>query len=135
MKFKDIDEKVVQFSNELSFLNYQVKHLPDRVEWQEAKDKVERMERKNLETMGLFVTITTFLVGVLTIFIGNNNVSIFTKLEYTSVLGIVLMLFVCLGYFVVSDKIKQWKSLFFGAFALLLLIAIIIAYCKTFFGA
>ena len=135
LKFKDIDEKVVQFNNELSFLNYQVKHLPDRVEWQEAKDKVERMERKNLETMGLFVTITTFLVGVLTIFIGNNDVSIFTKLEYTSVLGMVLMLFVCLGYFVVSDKIKQWKSLFFGVFALLLLIAISIAYCKALFGA
>lgn len=119
----------------MSFLNYQVKHLPDRVEWQEAKDKVDRLERKNLETMGLFVTITTFLVGLLAIFIGNNEkVSIFNKLEYTSVLGMILMLFVCLGYFVVTDRINRKRSWFFGVFAFLLVIAIIVAYCKSHFG-
>lgn len=135
LKFKEIDEKLIQFNNELSFLNYQVKHLPDRVEWQEAKDKVERLERKNLETMGLFVTITTFLVGLLAIFIGNNEkVSIFNKLEYTSVLGMILMLFVCLGYFVVTDRINRKRSWFFGVFAFLLVIAIIVAYCKSHFG-
>lgn len=135
LKFKEIDEKVIQFNNELSFLSYQVKHLPDRVEWQEAKDKVDRLERKNLETMGLFVTITTFLVGLLAIFIGNNEkVSIFNKLEYTSVLGMILMLFVCLGYFVVTDRINRKRSWFFGVFAFLLVIAIIVAYCKSHFG-
>lgn len=137
LKFKEIDEKVVQFNNEISFLNYQVKHLPDRVEWQEAKDKVERLERKNLETMGLFVTITTFLVGILSIFIGNNeSISIFNKLEYTSVLGVVLMLFVCIGYFAINEKIetKKFRPWFFGVFALLLASAIIIAFCKSHFG-
>lgn len=140
LKFKEIDEKVVQFNNEISFLNYQVKHLPDRIEWQEAKDKVEQLERKNLETMGLFVTITTFLVGMLSIFIGNNNkesVSIFNKLQYTSLLGIVLMLFVCIGYFAITDKIetKNFRPWFFGIIALLLAVAIIIAFCKSHSGA
>lgn len=135
LKFKEIDEKVIQFNNELSFLNYQVKHLPDRVEWQEAKARVERLERKNLETMSLFMTFTTFLVGMLAIFIGNKeDVSIFSKLEYTSVLGMVMMLFVCLGYFVVTDNIHKKRSWFFGFFAVVLIIAIIIAYCKSYFG-
>lgn len=135
LKFKEIDEKAVQFRNDIAFLNYQVEHMDDRVEWLEAKEKVERLERKNLETMGLFVTITTFLVGMLAIFIGNNNVSIFNKIQYTSVLGMVLMLFVCLGYFVVTDNIRGKRSWFFGIFAFLLVIAIIVAYCKSYFGA
>lgn len=134
LKFKEIDKKNIQFRNDIAFLNYQVEHMSDRIEWQEAKEKVEKLERKNLETMGLFVTITTFLVGMLAIFIGNNqSVSIFQKLQYTSVLGMVLMLFVCLGYFVVTDNIKKLRSWIFGVFALLLLGAIIIAYCSSIF--
>ena len=138
LKFKEIDDQAVQFRNDIVFLNYQVEHMDDRVEWLEAKEKVERLERKNLETMGLFVTITTFLVGMLAIFIGNNaKVSIFNKLEYTSVLGIVLMLFVCIGYFAITDKIetKKFRPWFFGIFALLLAVAIIIAFCKSHLGA
>lgn len=107
--------------------------MSERVEWQEAKDKVEKLERKNLETMGLFVTITTFLVGILSIFIGNNNVSIFTKIEYVSVLGLILLLFVCVGYFAISDKIKKSKPWIFGSMTVILLITIIIAYCKSIF--
>ncbi len=133
LKFVELDEKIVQFNNEISFMNYQVKHLSERVEWQEAKDKVEKLERKNLETMGLFVTITTFLVGILSIFIGNNNVSIFTKIEYVSVLGLILLLFVCVGYFAISDKIKKSKPWIFGSMTVILLITIIIAYCKSIF--
>lgn len=138
LKFKEIDDQAVHFRNDIAFLNYQVEHMDDRVEWLEAKEKVERLERKNLETMGLFVTITTFLVGMLAIFIGNNaKVSIFNKLEYTSVLGIVLMLFVCIGYFAITDKIetKKFRPWFFGIFALLLAVAIIIAFCKSHLGA
>lgn len=138
LNFKEIDEKAIQFRNDIAFLNYQVDHMNDRVEWQEAKEKVERLERKNLETMGLFVTITTFLVGILAIFIGNNDkVSIFNKLEYTSVLGLVLMLFVCIGYFAITDKIetKKFRPWFFGIFALLLAVAIIFAFCKSHLGA
>lgn len=137
LKFKEIDEKAVQFRNDIAFLNYQVEHMDDRIEWLEAKERVEKLERKNLETMGLFVTITTFLVGILSIFIGNKeSVSIFNKLEYTSVLGMVLMLFVCIGYFAITDKIetKKFHPWFFGIFALLLAAAIIIAFSKSHFG-
>lgn len=134
LKFKEIDKKAVQFRNDIAFLNYQVEHMDDRIEWQEAKERVEQLERKNLETMGLFVTITTFLVGMLSIFIGNKeSVSIFDKLQYTSLLGIVLMLFVCIGYFAITDKIetKKFRPWFFGIIALLLAVAIIIAFCKS----
>lgn len=48
----------------------------------DAKSKISNMERKNMEQMGLFITITTFLVGLLSIFIGNDaKVSIIEKMR------------------------------------------------------
>ena len=56
-----------------------------------------------------------FLVGLLSIFIGNDgNVSIFTKMEYVTALGLILLLFVCVGYFMVSDIKEKWKPFIFG---------------------
>lgn len=72
------------------------------------------MERKNMEQMGLFITITTFLVGLLSIFIGNDgSVSIIEKMHYVIALGCILTVFVCVGYFAVRDKYDTKKSCLF----------------------
>lgn len=71
----------------------------------EAKLKIDSMERKNMEQMGLFITITTFLVGLLSIFIGNSgSVPLVEKLQYVAVLGCILIIFVCIGCYVVQKK-------------------------------
>ena len=73
--------------------------------------------------MGVFITLTTFLVGLLSIFIGNNGgVSIFEKMEYVIALGLILIVFISLGYFVVSEKYSAIKAVIF---ALLLLLGIL----------
>ncbi len=110
LKFETIDEKQIQYNNEISFLSFQVEHMTDKIELQEAKDKVNNMERRNLEVMALFVTVTTFLVGVLSIFIGNKEGNtILDKIEYVIALGIILLLFICVGYFVLNDIFKKHK--------------------------
>lgn len=79
------------------------------------------MERKNMEQMGLFITITTFLVGLLSIFIGNNgSVTIMDKMQYVLALGCILIIFVCLGYFVVRDKHSKIENFIFGGIILFL---------------
>lgn len=58
------------------------KNLRNRKMILDAKSKISNMERKNMEQMGLFITITTFLVGLLSIFIGNDaKVSIIEKMR------------------------------------------------------
>ena len=77
----------------------------------DAQEKINNMERKNMEQRALFITLTTFLVGLLSIFIGNNGqVSIVEKIRYVIALGLILLVFVCVGYFVIQGKI-QMKSL------------------------
>lgn len=65
--------------------------------------------------MGLFATTTTFLVGLLSIFIGNNGkVSIFEKIEYVIALGFILLMFICIGYIATSEvKKNKGKTAFF----------------------
>lgn len=87
---------------------------------QEAQKKISNMERKNMEQMGLFITITTFLVGLLSIFIGNDaKVSIIEKMRYVVALGCILIVFVCLGYFAVKDKYDKTKCWLFGILMIL----------------
>ena len=68
-----------------------------------------------MEQMGLFITLTTFLVGLLSIFIGNNGqVSIVEKIRYVIALGLILLVFVCVGYFVIQGKKSNVKSVIIG---------------------
>lgn len=123
LRFSVLDECIAKYNSEIPFIEYQIKHFSDKKDLIASKTKIDNIERSLLEKMGLFVTVTTFLVGLLSIFIGNNgSVSIFTKMEYVICLGVILLLFVRLGYFVVGGSIKKWKPYIFGGLTVILLI-------------
>lgn len=123
LRFSVLDECISKYNSEIPFIEYQIKHFSEKKDLIAAKTKIDNIERSLLEKMGLFVTVTTFLVGLLSIFIGNNgSVSIFTKMEYVICLGVILLLFVCLGYFVVGGSIKKWKPYIFGGLTIILLV-------------
>lgn len=127
LRFKDLDEKVVAYAGKIAHLEYEAQNQRNRKVVLEAKSKIDNMERKNMEQMGLFITITTFLVGLLSIFIGNNgSVSITEKMMYVIALGCILIIFVCFGYFAVREKYNKGKCWLFGT--LMILSAISICY-------
>lgn len=129
LRFAHLDKQILDFSHEIAFLKYEINHHAERVELLNAKKKINTFEKKNLEYIGLTTSAMAFLVGLLSIFIGNDgNVSIFTKMEYVTALGLVLLLFVCVGYFMVSDIKEKWKPFIFG-----FLTAIAFAYIGYFF--
>lgn len=115
LRFEDLDEKVVAYAGKIALLEYEAQNQWNRKVVLEAKSKIDNMERKNMEQMGLFITITTFLVGLLSIFIGNDgSVSIIEKMYYVIALGFILIIFISLGYFAVRDKYDKCKSWLFG---------------------
>lgn len=114
LRFKDLDEDIISYASKIAFLENESKNQNNRKLILDAKSKIDNMERKNMEQMGLFITITTFLVGLLSIFIGNNgSVSITDKMHYVIALGCILTTFVCVGYFAVRDKYDMKKSCLF----------------------
>lgn len=118
---------MVAYAGKIAHLEYEAQNQRNRKVVLEAKSKIDNMERKNMEQMGLFITITTFLVGLLSIFIGNNgSVSITEKMMYVIALGCILIMFVCFGYFAVREKYDKGKCWLFGT--LMILSAISICY-------
>lgn len=114
LRFKDLDEDIISYASKIAFLENESKNQNNRKLILDAKSKIDNMERKNMEQMGLFITITTFLVGLLSIFIGNDgSVSIIEKMHYVIALGCILTVFVCVGYFAVRDKYDTKKSCLF----------------------
>lgn len=132
LRFKDLDEKVVAYASKIANLEHEAKNQRNRRTLLEAKSKIDNMERKNMEQMGLFITITTFLVGLLSIFIGNNgSVSITEKMKYVIALGCILIIFVCLGYFAVRDKYNKVKCWVFGIIMILSALSIACICCTS----
>ena len=85
-----------------------------------------------MEQMGLFVTLTTFLVGLLSVFIGNNgSVSIICKVEYVIAIGLILLIFVCFGYFAISEHSNKKRNYLFGVLAILYTIALVGICCTS----
>lgn len=129
LKFKEIEERVREIGNAVQWLGLQIGHQEEKEKIVEAheeisktKEKIEGMENANIRHMGYFITVTTFLIGLLSIFVGNQGgVSIYEKMEYVTALGIILLLFVGVGYFALTDHItnrkKYWTLFALGIFA------------------
>lgn len=122
LKFSEICKKRDKLKYEIMQLEYQIEKYDDILALKEAQIKIGNMERKNMEIMGLFASVTAFLVGLLAIFIGNNGgVSILEKMHYVIVLGSILLLFVCLEYWAIGCSEKNVKFWIMLSFAIVLI--------------
>lgn len=115
LKFRDIYQKRDEIELRISMLENELTRYDEILSIKDAQKKINNMERKNMEQMGLFITLTTFLVGLLSIFIGNDgHVSIVEKIRYVIALGLILLIFVCVGYFAIHGKNSNVKSVIIG---------------------
>ena len=90
------------------------------------KNEVEKAKKSQIEILGIFTAIITFFIGCVTIFTNvENNISITEKMEHISYLGSIILLFVSIGYFFVTDNIRQWKTVFFGAMTLIYIVILV----------
>ena len=129
LKFDEIQEEYEVLKGEILRLQYDLDRYDDVTALRLAQEKVANMEKSNMKMMGLFISLTTFLIGLLSIFIGNNSsVSIVEKMRYVIVLGTVLLLFVCLGYVLIESKFSKFKSIILGVLGLFLSITLVSYY-------
>ncbi len=113
-----LQEQITEYGAQIPLIEYQVNQFDERQKLLNATNKIENIEKNMYEKLGLFASITTFLVGLLAIFIGNNgDVSIFTKMEYVIVLGSILALFVCIGGILLMTRNNTWKLIIFSLLA------------------
>lgn len=123
LKFEVLDEKVVEFRTQISLARNRAVVYKDRREMMAIEEKINNIENKSFERMSFFSTIIIFLVGLITIFTGNGaSVSITDKMQYVAVLGVILLLFLCLNYFLTSKRFENWRPYIFGSLIVLFMI-------------
>lgn len=121
LRFKELEEKSIAYANKIAFLENESCNQHNQRLFMEAKSKIDSMECRNMEQMGLFITITTFFVGLLSIFIGNDgSVPLVEKVQYVAVLGCILIIFVCTGYCVLQKTHRKFEKLLLGGIVILL---------------
>lgn len=131
IKFSELEETIQSYAAQISYLEFQVKHYEENLKLKIAMQKVDKMEESNMKKMGIFVTLMTFLVGMLSIFIGNTaQVSIFQRMEYVTFLGIILLLLIGFGYLMVSGGSRRYKLYVVGILTLFFIILYAIYFYK-----
>lgn len=121
LRFKELYELIKDYSNEIWSLDQRIKNNPDRIRILSAQKEIENISKRNYELLSFFSTVVIFLVGLISIFIGN-TASMQDKMEYVIVLGSILLLFVCLGYFIAGQRFDKHKPKIFGGLGVLLII-------------
>lgn len=137
LRFSYLQEKEVEFETKLYMLRNDLESYEERSQIkamkQEMEVKMEEVNKKAFEQMSFFSAVVIFLVGLITIFTGNDgNVSLIDKFQYVIILGVLLLLFVCLGYFVITPRFEKNKPWIFGGLTISFLIVLIWFFIKNF---
>jgi hypothetical protein len=114
LRFEVLDEKIISYNAKIGTIKGRIETIKDKRQILKVKNKLASIEKESFEKMSFFSTIIIFLVGLITIFTGNSStITITDKMEYVAVLGVILLLFLCLSYFLTSTsriimKAKPW---------------------------
>ena len=130
LRFSYLQEKKIEFETTLNMLRNDLESYDERRQIkamkQEMEDKMEEVNKKAFEQMSFFSTVVIFLVGLITIFTGNDAaVSLIDKFQYVLVLGVLLLLFVCLGHFVITPRYGKVKNWIFGGLTIVFVLVLI----------
>jgi len=137
LRFSYLQEKKVEFETKLFMLRNDLESYEERSQIKAIKDemevKLDAANKKAFEQMSLFSAVIIFLVGLITIFTGNDaKIPLIDKFQYVIILGVLLLLFVCLGYFVITPRFEKKKPWLFGGLTLSFVIALLWYFIKNF---
>lgn len=137
LRFSYLQEKQVEFETKLYMLRNDLESYEERSQIrtmkQEMETKMEEVNKKAFEQMSFFSAVVVFLVGLITIFTGNDaKVPLTDKFQYVIILGVLLLLFVCLGHFVITPRYEKSKNWIFGGFSLSFIFVLIWYFLKSF---
>lgn len=137
LRFSYLHEKIVEFETKLYMLRNDLESYEERrqitVMKQEMDTKIDEVNKKAFEQMSFFSTVVIFLVGLITIFTGNDaKVPLIDKFQYVIILGVLLLLFVCLGHFVITPRYKKSKPWIFGGLTVIFVFYLLWYFLRSF---
>jgi hypothetical protein len=137
LRFSYLEEKKVEFETKLYMLRNDLEYYEERSQIktmkQDMETKMEEVNKKAFEQMSFFSAVVIFLVGLITIFTGNDaKVPLIDKFQYVIILGVLLLLFVCLGHFVITPRYEKGKPWIFGGLTVSFILILLWYFLRNF---
>lgn len=107
--YSKLREDLQEYKSETRLLKNELALYEERVEIQQLKREMDSSKKSNIEILGAFTAVITFLFGCVNVFSNDNNsqLSIVDQIEHIVCLGLILLLFVNAIYFLTMKKEKK----------------------------
>lgn len=94
--YEKLEEDFMQLKRKKELLEQKFDLTRTKVDIEQIKNNIKQSERKSMDLLILFTGVITFLFGTINIFVENRSSDFHQLIVNTSILGIILLLFVCL---------------------------------------
>ena len=109
MKYEKLQEELQSFKLDFKFLEHQKLLYEERVHTEQLKAEMASYKKSNIEILGAFTAVITFLFGCVNLF-GESDVDL--QLLNIGSVGLILLLFGCVIYILVMPKEPNMKAYF-----------------------
>lgn len=120
IKYDDLSDQIEKYKSDVNSIKNEIQIYEERLKIIELKNNIDKNRKTYIEIFSIFVTVTTFLVGCITIFtnVETPKVSLYDKIEHITLLGVLLLMFISSAYFLILDKKEYCNSPKFWFFSL-----------------
>lgn len=106
IKYSDLRDELQEFKSEVRLLKNEISLQKERDNIEKLKSEVDASKKSNVEILGIFTAVITFLFGCVNIFSNENNATqtISQQMFHIVCLGLILLLFVSIIYILTMRK-------------------------------
>ena len=112
IKYDKLQDSLQEYKEEIRFLRNEIIMHEEKREIEHLKEAIDSSKKSNIEILGAFTAVITFLFGCVNVFSVDNNAAMSFKEQVGHVvcLGLILLLFVNAIYFLTLKKEKEFKE-------------------------
>ena len=140
INYNKLEDDLKQYKSELGLIKGELNLQKERARIELLKNEIDASKKSNIEILGIFTTVITFLFGCVNIFSGTNNTTLSLSEQVLRImcLGLILLLFVSAIYLLTMRREKQFmdylrhpRFIFFGLSIIGYILILVVIVCKT----
>lgn len=139
IKYDKLYDDIEEFKSEARLLKNEISLFKERAAIAQLKKEIDASKKSNIEILGAFTAVITFLFGCVNIFSDNENVNRTTLTDNIANiigLGLILLLFVSAIYFLTVRRESSWTEYFkhprFIVFGLSIIVYMVVLFLYLF---
>lgn len=112
INYNKLEDELKQYKSEFGLMKGELNLQKEKARIELLKNEIDASKKSNIEILGLFTAVITFLFGCVNIFSGTNNtiISLSEQILHIMCLGIILLLFVSAIYILTIRRENELKN-------------------------